>query len=359
MNRGICCRFRLARRDFRLDVDTRFPGTGVTALFGRSGSGKTTLLRSIAGLELQAQGFLSVDGECWQDSSAGLFLPPHRRDIGYLFQEGALFPHLRVRANLSYGWRRAPGEHPAEDLERVTEILGIGHLFDRYPRQLSGGEKQRVAIGRALLNRPRLLLLDEPMAALDQARKGEIIPYLERLHSESRIPVLYVTHDLEELISIADHLVLFEKGRILKDGPIASMLSSPDLPIARQEDAGALIETRVLEHDSEFHLTRLRFCGGELTVGLLDRPVDSPVRIRIHARDVSLTLEPPGKTSILNLVPAVITEITPQNESRVIVRLNAGGTALLARITRKSEVNLGLQPGKPVYAQIKSVALTR
>lgn len=358
MSVGIEFSLELERGDFRLNAEARLPGSGVTALFGVSGSGKTSLLRCIAGLEQAGRGRLAVNGELWADSAQGLFMPPHQRALGYVFQEGALFPHLSVRANLEYGWRRTPAGRRREQLDRVTEILGIGALLARYPQQLSGGEKQRVALGRALLNSPRLLLMDEPMAALDRPRKAEILPYLERLHAEAEIPVLYVTHDLDELARIADHLVLMEHGRILRQGPLGQMLSSLDLPIARDEDAGALIETTIMGHDQAYHLTRLQFSGGEILVGRIDRPAGEPLRIRIHARDVSLTLEPPGLTSILNVVEARVVDMLEQGPGRIMVRLDVQGTPLLARITRKSQERLGLAPGMAVYAQIKSVALS-
>ena len=349
--------FELERGEFRLEADAMLPGFGVTALFGASGSGKTSLLRCIAGLE-QARGRLEVNGECWQDSENKLFVPPHQRALGYVFQEAALFPHLQVKDNLEYGWRRTPGKERKGALDHTCDILGIGGLLERYPHQLSGGEKQRVAVGRALLNSPRLLLMDEPMAALDRPRKAEILPYLERLHAEADIPVLYVTHDLEELARIADHLALVENGRILKQGPLAEMFASIDLPIAQDEDAGAVVETQITGHDDEYHLTHLSFCGGEILVGRINRDPGEHLNIRIHARDVSLALQPPGETSILNVVEAVVTEMADQGPGRIMVRLDAGGTPLLARITRKSQSRLGLEAGMQVYAQIKSVALS-
>lgn len=357
MNRGVDLDFELQRGDFGLQATARLPGSGVTALFGHSGSGKTSLLRCIAGLE-QASGRLEVNGECWQDSAKGYFLPAHQRAIGYVFQEAALFPHLRVKANLEYGWHRTPKGERRGRLGHATEILGIGGLLERYPHQLSGGERQRVALGRALLNSPRLLLMDEPMAALDRPRKAEILPYLERLHAEADIPVLYVTHDLEELARIADYLVLIEQGRILGQGPLAQMLSDLELPIARDEGAGALIATKITCHDEAYHLSHLSFSGGEILVPRVQRPVGDPLNIRIHARDVSLALQLPGETSILNVVQAVVTDMMEQGPGRVMVRLDVRGTPLLARITRKSRERLGLEPGMQVYAQIKSVALS-
>ncbi len=355
---GIEFSFELERDGFQLNAKARLPGMGITALFGASGSGKTSLLRCIAGLERAGMGRLTVNGECWQDSAKGLFIPPHQRALGYVFQEAALFPHLRVRANLEYGWRRTPKAERKGNLNHICDILGIGGLLQRYPQQLSGGERQRIALGRALLNNPRLLLMDEPMAALDRPRKAEIMPYLERLHTEADIPILYVTHDLEELARIADHLALVEKGRILKQGPLAEMFANIDLPIARDEDAGAIIKTQVTGHDDGYHLTHLHFCGGEILVSRIERAVGEPLNIRIHARDVSLALQPPGESSILNVVQAVVTEMLEQGAGRIMVRLDAGGTPLLARITHKSQSRLGLERGTPVYAQIKSVAVS-
>jgi len=355
---GIDFCFKLERDGFQLNAEAQLPGTGVTALFGASGSGKTSLLRCIAGLEQVGRGHIKINGECWQNSAKGLFLPPHQRALGYVFQESALFPHLRVKANLEYGWQRTPADKRKGDLNHICDILGIGELLQRYPHQLSGGERQRIAVGRALLNSPQLLLMDEPMAALDRPRKAEIMPYLERLHAEADIPILYVTHDLEELARIADHLVLIEKGQILKQGPLTEMFASIDLPIARDEDAGAIIKTRITQHDDEYHLTHLQFCGGEILVSRIKRAVGEPLNIRIHARDVSLALQPPGESSILNVVQATITEMVDQGAGRIMMQLDAGGTPLLARITHKSQSRLELKVGMPIYAQIKSVAVS-
>lgn len=358
MDNLIKFRFKLPLGGFTLDVAGEIPNRGVTALFGRSGCGKTSLLRCIAGLEQAGDAFLSIGEECWHDSKRNFYLPPHKRAIGYVFQEGMLFPHLRVRENLLFGYRRTPAGERRDDFDQVVQLLGLERLLERSPAQLSGGEKQRVAIGRALLNHPRLLLMDEPMAALDRGHKKEILPYLERLHGESHIPIIYVTHDLDELARIADHLILVEQGSIVATGPLNELLARVDLPIARNEEAGALIDTRIIEHDETYHLTRLAFAGGELTVGWIDRPVGESVRIRIHAKDVSLALDPPGLTSILNVLPVTIREMAVHGRGRMIVKLDVNGTPLLARITRKSRDNLDLKPGMQIYAQIKSVALT-
>ncbi len=345
MNNAIDFRFKMALGTFTLNTCGKIPVAGVTALFGRSGCGKTSLLRCIAGLERAGEAYLSLAGECWHDSKRGFYLPPHKRDIGYVFQEGLLFPHLKVSGNLRFGFKRTPVEQRHGNFDQVVKLLDIIPLLDRYPAQLSGGEKQRVAIGRALLNHPRLLLMDEPMAALDRGHKKEILPYLERLHAESNIPIIYVSHDLDEVARIADHLLLIEHGEVLAAGPLSEMLARVDLPIARNEEAGALFDTRILEHDETYHLTRVGFAGNELTVGWIDLPV-------------SLTLDPPGPTSILNVLPVTVIEMAAHGRGRMIVKLDLGDVPLLARITQKSQANLDLKPGMQIYAQIKSVALS-
>lgn len=351
-------RFRLPLGNFLLDAAGRIPNRGVSALFGRSGCGKTSLLRCIAGLEPAVEGYLALGEECWHDSRNGHCVPPHERGIGYVFQEGMLFPHLNVQENLRFGHRRTPQHLRFSDFDQVVELLALSHLLERSPAQLSGGEKQRVAIGRALLNHPRLLLMDEPMAALDRGHKKEILPYLERLHGASPVPIIYVTHDLDELSRIADHLLLVEKGTILAAGPLNDMLSRIDLPIARDEDAGSLFNARIIRHDEAYHLSTLEFAGGELIVGWIDRPLGEAVRIRIQAKDISLALEPPGPSSILNILPATVQEMAAHGRGRMVVRLDLGGAPLLARITRKSQARLDLQPGMQIFAQIKSVALS-
>ncbi|MCP4284852.1 MAG: molybdenum ABC transporter ATP-binding protein [Gammaproteobacteria bacterium] len=357
MSGGIRFNFSLPLGGFNLKADAEIPGEGVTALFGRSGSGKTSLLRCIAGLEQPATAFLSINGNIWHDTEQGIFVPSQQRAIGYVFQEGVLFPHLRVRENLLFGFKRTPRAQQVESLQRVVDLLGLTDLLNRYPHQLSGGEKQRVAIGRALLNNPRLLLMDEPMASLDRGHKKEIIPYLECLHRSTNIPIVYVTHDPDELVRVADHLVLIEGGQLIAQGPLDEMMARVDLPISRDNDAGAVISARILEHDEDFHLTRIAFKGGELTVAAIDQPLGSDIRIRIHAKDVSLALELPGPTSILNILPARVAKMQAHGRGRMAIQLDVGGVPLLARITQKSRHRLGLEPGREVYAQIKSVAL--
>jgi len=348
-------RFCIDRGDFILDVDLSIPAQGVTAIFGASGCGKTTLLRAIAGLEQHDHGFLKVGNMIWQENNH--FVPPHQRPLAYVFQEASLFTHLNVRRNLEYGIKRVAKTERKISLDEAIDFLGIGHLLDRKPDTLSGGERQRVAIARALAVSPRLLLMDEPLAALDLRRKHEILPYLESLHNELDIPVIYVSHSPDEVARLADHLVLLEAGRIVATGDIHEMFTRLDLPLAHGGDAEAIIDATVVEHDDHYHLTYLDFSGGRFTVARKDLPVGSSVRLRVAARDVSLTLEQQSNTSILNIFPATIDAITNEGLAQVTVRLLIAGVPMLARVTRKSVEILELRPGKQVYAQAKSVAL--
>ena len=339
---------------FSLAVELELPGQGISALFGPSGSGKTTLLRCLAGL-LRAAGRLSVDGHTWQDK--GIFLAPHRRPIGYVFQEASLFPHLDVAANLDFGMRRA-GSAGRVDRAGIIELLGIGHLLGRNADHLSGGERQRVAIARALLTAPRLLLMDEPLAALDSARKREILPYLERLHDELEIPMVYVSHAADEVARLADHLVLMDGGRVLGSGPLAAMSARLDLPTARDEEGGVVIDAVVGGHDEDYQLTRLEALGGSLWVTRRELPVGHRARLRILARDVSIALDGDAQSSIVNRLPATITAIAAaEHPAQVLLALDSNGMNLVARITRRSLQQLQLAPGRAVWAQIKSVSL--
>ena len=353
---SLSARLHMALDRFVLDAELQAEA-GVTALFGPSGSGKTTLLRCLAGLEGGAEGFLEVAGERWQDSERGMFVPPHRRAVGYVFQHTALLPHRRVRANLRYGYDRVPAADRRVGFDATVALLGLGPLLDRRPARLSGGERQRVAIGRALLASPRLLLLDEPLASLDRAGKADILPFLDRLRRELAVPMVYVTHTTEEVVRLADELVLLESGRVQAAGPLGELATRLDLPLARAEDAEAVVAAQVAEHDDAYGLTYLTFVGGRLAVPRRELAPGTPVRVGVHARDVSLTLDPPERTSILNVVPATVTELAADGEAGVLVRLEAGGVPLLARITRKSRDQLGLAPNTAVYAQVKSVAL--
>lgn len=353
----IHARFNLTYPDFALDVDMQLPARGVTALFGPSGSGKTTLLRCIAGLERAQGGLLRVKDEVWQENEK--FLATHQRPLGYVFQEASLFPHLSVRRNLEYGMRRTAPNKRKVVLEQVIPWLGLSHLMDRNDISgLSGGERQRVAIGRALLTSPSLLLMDEPLSALDNASKQEIFPYLERLHGELDIPVFYVSHALDEVARLADHLVLLEQGRVIASGTLGETLSRLDLPTAHLDDAGAVIEAKVAVHDEAYHLTRLDFPGGSLWVSKVERATGAMVRARVLARDVSVAIAAPHGTSITNILAARIVEIQDDGPDRVGLRLAVGdGQLLLSRITRRSRDLLGLAMDMQVFAQVKSVAL--
>lgn len=355
---AIRARLRVDYADFRLDVDLALPGRGVTALFGHSGSGKTTLLRCVAGLERGASGQLEINGACWQDSARGLFVPPHRRAIGYVFQDANLFTHLSVRRNLQFGMKRVAAAERRVAWDQAVDLLGIGHLLERMPARLSGGERQRVGMARALLTSPRLLLMDEPLAALDLKRKHEILPYLERLHDELDIPVLYVSHSPDEVARLADHLVLLDQGRAIAQGELRETLARLDLPTAFSDDAGVVVEGEIAGHDPAYHLTRLVFPGGEVLVSQRPQAIGQRLRFRVHARDVSLALERAEGSSISNLLPARVEALAAADTpAHVLVRLDAGGTPLLARITRRSADQLGVAPGKALWAQIKTVAL--
>jgi molybdate transport system ATP-binding protein len=353
-------RLKLNYSGFALDVDLQLPGRGVTALYGHSGSGKTTCLRCIAGLERAEQGFIQVNDEVWQDSAQQIFVPPHKRALGYIFQEASLFPHLSVRANLEFGLRRIPRQQRRVDMAHATELLGIGHLLDRDPQHLSGGERQRVGIARALLTSPKLLLMDEPLAALDTQRKNEILPYLQRLHDELDIPVLYVSHSQDEVARLADHLVLLSNGKALASGPIGETLARLDLPLALGDDAGVVIEGHVSAYDADYQLLTLQLPDTDLSIRVAHSPMaeGQALRCKVQARDVSLSLQGAEHSSILNRLPVtVISEIGADNAAHVLIRLNAAGTPLLARITRYSRDQMGIHPGQSLWAQIKAVAV--
>ncbi len=351
----ITARFLITRQNFTLDIDLNTPDKGITAIFGPSGCGKTTLLRAIAGLERCPNGFLRIGDNLWQDGKQ--FVPTHKRALGYVFQEASLFTHLNVRRNLEYGLKRIPKASRKISLDKAISLLDIGPLLERHPSQLSGGERQRVAIARALAVSPRLLLMDEPLSALDVVRKQEIMPYLESLHDELEIPVLYVSHSPDEVARLADHLVLLDAGQVSVVGPIVEMLTRMDLPLAHGNQAETLIQAKVAKHDENFKLTYLDFPGGRFTVAYKALPLGHSARLRIIARDVSLTLTHQTGTSILNIFPTTVDTLTLEGEAQMIVRLTAGGVPLLSRITRKSASLLDLHPGKLVYAQVKSVAL--
>jgi len=362
-------RFSVERPQFRLNVEQTIPGRGVTALFGPSGCGKSTLLRCLAGLE-KGDGELSLGGAMWQLSATGLFLPPERRPVGYVFQEPGLFPHLSVEENLRYGWQRTPAAKRRLSFEHVCRWLGLTPLIRRSVHGLSGGERQRVAIGRALLRSPRLLLMDEPMSALDAASKSEILPFLERLHRELEIPVIYVSHDIDEVAQLADHVLQMEAGSVIAAGPATELLSRPNLPVVAGEEPGTVIEAEIREHDDAHHLSELILPGGQLLLApRLAADVGGPVRVRIPAREVSISLNVPEGTSILNILPARIVDHSEGDPGRVLVQLELEReldgeeekerVRLLSRISRYSWDRLGLQSGMVVQAQVKSMGLTR
>lgn len=354
---SIAAQFRMQRGEFSLACDFVLPGTGISALFGPSGCGKTTLLRAIAGLDYYPGGFLRNGKQTWQDKQT--FLPAWKRPIGYVFQEASLFPHLNTLQNIEYGYRRVPEAERLIKLEQVVEWLGLDDLLQRRPEHLSGGERQRVAIARALAVSPKLLLMDEPLSSLDARKKAEVMPYLEELHRLLELPVVYVTHSMEEVTRLADHLVLLEAGKVVAAGALADLLTRLDLPLAGGVDASAVLEGRVESEDAEFHLTTLSTPCGSFSIAHDGLQPGSQVRLQIAARDVSLTLEPQQNTSILNIIPARIEGLVNESPAQVVVRLRAGQSTLLSRVTRKSATELDLQIDKPVYAQVKSIALLR
>jgi molybdate transport system ATP-binding protein len=333
---------------------------GVTALFGRSGSGKTTLLNAIAGLLRPQRGRIRVDDTVFFDAAQGIDLPARKRRVGYVFQEGRLLPHLSVRQNLLYGRFFTPAAERRAELDPVVALLDLGPLLARRPHHLSGGEKQRVAIGRALLASPRLLLMDEPLASLDAGRKGEILYYIERLRDETRLPIVYVSHAIDEVVRLADRVALLSDGRIRASGTVSEMAGRLELrPYLGRFEGGAVIEAKVAEQDLEMGLARLTFAGGELFAPDVDALAGAGVRVRIRARDVSIALQRPAQASFLNVLGGTVAALGEDSGASVDVQLDVGGTPLIARVTRKSVAALGLAPGKPVYALIKAVAIDR
>lgn len=343
--------------DFHLVVDFDAPA-GVTVLFGRSGSGKTTVVNAVAGLLRPDRGRIVVDGVPVLDTDAGLMLPPHRRRMGYVFQDGRLFPHLTVRQNLLYGRWFARGKEGAE-LARVVDLLGIGRLLDRRPGGLSGGEKQRVAIGRAILSHPRLLLMDEPLAALDEGRKAEILPYLERLRDELRLPILYVSHSVAEVARLATTVVLLDAGRVVTVGPVTEVLADPAMaPVMGLREAGAMISARLVGQEGD-GLTRFETGGGPLWLPEVGAAKGSVLRLRILAQDVMLAVERPRGISALNVLSGVVEEVRMGEGPGAMVRVRVGEEVLLARITRRSVGALGLSPGRAVFAVLKAVSVAQ
>ena len=351
-------KLHLPRAGFELAVDISLPRQGITVLYGVSGSGKTSVLRCVAGLERASDALVRIGGEVWQDDAAGVFVPTWRRPLGYVFQEASLFEHLDVRRNLEYGLRRNLAPQAQKALQDAIDLLGIAQLLPRRVQGLSGGERQRVAIARALATQPRLLLLDEPLASLDYARRREILPWLERLRDELGLPMLYVTHAADEMARLADFLVVLEQGRVKAAGPVAEVLTSAAGPLTADGDAGALLQGEVALRDAQWRLARVDFRGGSLWVGDDGLALGRRVRLHVLASDVSVTLEAPRQTSIQNHLPCVVDAVTDDSHpSQALVRLRCGDSVLLARITRRAAHALQLAPQQPVWAQIKSVAL--
>ncbi|WKN22172.2 molybdenum ABC transporter ATP-binding protein [Azotobacter vinelandii] len=349
--------FSVRRRGFSLDARLELPGKGVTALFGRSGSGKTTLLRCIAGLHRERHGRLVFRGETWQDAER--FVPTYQRPLGYVFQEASLFPHLRVLQNLEYGFRRVPPGQRRIGLADVISLLKLEDLLERYPEQISGGQRQRVALGRALLTSPRLLLMDEPLASLDAASKEEILPFLESLRDRLDLPILYVSHSIEEVMRLADHLVLLENGSVVAQGQLQALLTARELPFVRTENSSTVLDARVACLDAGDGLTELEVEGQPLLITRQPVSAGRIVRVRIMARDVGLALEPPTATSFLNCLKVTLLDCQPGLvPSQLLVRLRIGGQVLLSRVSRRSAEHLALHPGQSLHALVKGVALS-
>ncbi len=349
----------LRRGAFRLEAAFASDAP-IVALFGRSGSGKSTLVEAIAGLVRPDEGRIVVGGRTLFDSAKGIDLTPEARRVGFVFQDALLFPHLSVRANLAYGERLTPPAERFVEHERVISLLGLAVLLDRRPATLSGGEKQRVAIGRTLLASPRILLLDEPLAALDAPRKAEILHYIELLRDELRLPMVYVSHAIEEVTRLADRLVLVSDGRTIAEGDVAEVLSRSDLkPYVGRFEAGSVIDARVARHDEQYGLTVLAFEGGELVVANIDALPGEPVRARVRSRDVAIALEAPASASFQNVLPATVESLGEEFGAIVDVALRVGSTPLVARITRQSAQRLRIAPGQRVFALIKAIAIDR
>lgn len=354
----LIARFNVRYPGFHLSVELDLPASGITVLFGPSGSGKTTLLRCIAGLEHAPDGFMQFGSDIWQDEAKGVCLPLYSRPIGYVFQEPRLFPHYDVRSNLLYGYNRIPAAERRISIEQVVTILGIGHLLERRIHKLSGGEQQRVAIGRALLTSPKLLLLDEPLASLDIQRKREILPFIRRLHEELNIPVMYVSHAISEILQLADRVVLLKQGKLVGTGALNEALTSLEYRGSFGSiRVGAVLDACVASHDPQYGLTQLEFRGQFLFIPLQPVAIGQPMRVHILSSDVSLVVgRTNAPTSVLNILEAAIVEIREMDQSSVDVLLDIGAP-LVASITRKSLAHLGLKPGHRVFAHIKAVAL--
>jgi molybdate transport system ATP-binding protein len=356
MNSGEKMKFRyeVDRKDFKLNVMADIPLQGVTGIYGPSGAGKTTLLRCIAGLEDATVGELSVGNECWQGDS--VVLPVHEREVGYVFQEPRLFAHLRVNENIQYGMRRSRSDK-SPDLEAIVSLLGLGQLLQRWPHELSGGEAQRVAIARAMMRAPKFILMDEPLASLDAERKNEILPFLDRLHAESSTPIIYVSHNIEEICRLCDHLMILDNGQVVASGELQSVLVRLDIPTLAGEEAGSVIAGTIAEYDAQYDLTSVSCSAGQLWLPGNLGTITQKLRLRIRANDISLNRDRPTRSSILNLLEVVIEDIQDTPGPTQLVRIVAGQERLIARITRRSREELNLQPGDTVIAQVKAAAV--
>jgi len=345
---------KLERAAFALDVVADIPLRGITGIYGASGAGKTTLLRCIAGLEADFSGDLTIAGDRLHGS--GPPVPPHEREIGYVFQEPRLFRHLTVRGNIEYGMRRRQSSN-GPGLDEVVALLGLERLLERRTGELSGGEAQRVAIARALLRAPKVVLMDEPLASLDEARKLEILPFLDRLHAESSVPIIYVSHNIDEICRLCDHLLVLENGRIVANDELQAVLLRMDVPGLSGDAAGAVINGEIKEYDSDYELTLVAFSGGGLWLPGNIGTIGDSLRLRIKATDVSISRERPNQSSILNLIDVVVDEVQDAQGPTQLLRVSAGQDDLIARITRRSREELNLQPGDNVVAQVKAAAV--
>ncbi len=348
----------LQRAQFSLQLDVQLPDQGITVILGASGAGKTSLLRCVAGLDRADQARIEMGGVLWQDDQQGVFVPTWQRALGYVFQEASLLPHLTVKQNLTYGLKRIGSRTPMHSLAQAIELLGIGHLLERSPAGLSGGERQRVALARALASQPRILLLDEPMASLDAARRQEILPWLEKMRDELHLPMLYVTHAANEAARLGAHMLVLEHGQVQAQGTVSEVFANIHQPLGAGEDMGALLQGTLVERHADWHLCRIAFDGGELWLRDSGLAVGQSVRMRVLARDVSIATVAPQHTSIQNLLSAVIEAVADDDHpSQVLVRLRVGPSAVLSRITQRAWAQLRLQVGQQVFLQVKTVAL--
>ena len=345
------------RPEFTLEASFAAPTPGITAVFGRSGSGKTTLVNMISGLLAPDAGEVRLDDEVLTDSRAGIAVPAERRRIGYVFQDARLFPHLTVAGNLRYGEKRARAAPQVVGFDEVVSLLGLAQLLERRPRQLSGGERQRVSLGRALLSQPRLLLLDEPLASIDAARREEVLPYLEALRDRFAIPMVYVSHQFDEVLRLATHLVLLDGGRMLAEGPVSELSLRPELQsIVGPDLVGAVLEGVVTRVDPEHGSADLTVGRGTVQVSVRGAPVGSRVRLQILARDVILAAQPVQGLSVRNAIASTVTAISNDDYGAVLVRLDVGGETVLARITQNALQALNLRPGDAVWTLVKAVS---